>query len=69
METNKYLGQEGLSQLWDLIVNYSNNKIFIGTREEYEAQNAENSFPTGCLIILIDELDNESNDEGGNNNI
>lgn len=55
--------------MWDLIVNYSNNKIFIGTREEYEAKNAENSFPTGCLIILIDELDNESNDEGGNNNI
>jgi hypothetical protein len=69
METNKYLDQEGLSQLWNLIVSYSNDKIFIGTRAEYEAKNAENAFATGCLIILVDEIDNENSDEGGENNI
>ena len=67
METSKYLGQEGLSQLWNLIMGYSNDKIFIGTREEYETRNAENIFPVGCLIILVDEINNENDNEGGSN--
>lgn len=64
METNKFLDVEGLSQLWHLIVNHSNSKLFIGTREEYEGKNKNGEIPFGCVVVLIDEL-NDNNDEGG----
>lgn len=63
MTENKYLDYEGLSQLWNLIMNHLDNKLFIGTREDYEIKNANNDIPSGCLIVLLDENDSEKEEE------
>lgn len=55
MDFSKYLGEVGLTELWNLMTAYIDNKIFIGTKEEYEAAAA--SIPIGAMVVIIDESD------------
>lgn len=55
MDFSKYLGEVGLTELWNLMTAYVNDKIFIGTKAEYE--NAASTIPTGAMIIITDESD------------
>ena len=55
MDFSKYLGEVGLTELWNLMTAYVDNKIFIGTRAEYEAAAAD--IPEGTIIIITDEGD------------
>ena len=55
MDFSKYLGEVGLTELWNLMTTYIDNKIFIGTKNEYEATAA--NIPIGTMVIIIDESD------------
>lgn len=55
MDFSKYLGEVGLTELWNLMTAYIDNKLFIGTKEEYEAAAA--SIPVGAMVVIIDESD------------
>ena len=55
MDFSKYLGEVGLAELWKLMLAYVDNKIFIGTREEYET--TLDSIPVGAMVIITDESD------------
>ena len=55
MDFSKYLGEIGLAELWKLMLAYVDNKIFIGTREEYES--TVDSIPVGAMVIITDESD------------
>ena len=55
MDFSKYLGEVGLTELWNLMTAYVDGKIFIGTRAEYEA-NVSN-IATGTMVIITDEGD------------
>lgn len=55
MDFSKYLGEVGLTELWNLMTAYVDGKIFIGTRAEYEA-NASN-IAVGAMVIITDESD------------
>lgn len=55
MDFSKYLGEVGLTELWNLMTTYIDNKIFIGTKSEYEATAA--NIPIGTMVIIIDESD------------
>ena len=55
MDFSKYLGEAGLTELWNLMTTYVDGKIFIGTRKEYEATAA--NIPVGTIVIIIDESD------------
>ena len=55
MDFSKYLGEVGLAELWKLMLAHIDNKIFIGTREEYES--AVDSIPVGAMVIITDESD------------
>lgn len=55
MDFSKYLGEIGLAELWKLMLAHVDNKIFVGTREEYES--AGDSIPVGAMVIITDESD------------
>lgn len=55
MDFSKYLGEVGLTELWNLMTAYVDNKLFIGTKEEYEAAAA--NIPIGAMVVIIDESD------------
>lgn len=55
MDFSKYLGEAGLSELWNLIIAQMDSRVFIGTREEYEAE--INNIPNGALVIITDDED------------
>lgn len=55
MDFSKYLGEVGLTELWNLMTAYVDNKLFIGTKEEYEAAAA--SIPVGAMVVIVDESD------------
>lgn len=55
MDFSKYLGEVGLTELWNLMTAYVDGKIFIGTRAEYEAKASE--IAIGTMIIITDESD------------
>lgn len=55
MDFSKYLGEVGLTELWNLMTAYVDNKLFIGTKEEYEAAAA--NIPVGAMVVIIDESD------------
>lgn len=55
MDFSKYLGEVGLTELWNLMTAYVNNKLFIGTKEEYKAAAA--NIPVGAMVVIIDESD------------
>ena len=55
MDFSKYLGEVGLTELWNLMTAYVDNKIFIGTKSEYEAAAA--NIPVGTMVVIIDESD------------
>lgn len=55
MDFSKYLGEVGLTELWNLMTAYVDGKIFIGTRAEYEA-NISN-IAVGTMVIITDESD------------
>lgn len=55
MDFSKYLGEAGLSELWDLIMAQMDSRVFIGTREEYESE--INNIPNGALVIITDDAD------------
>lgn len=71
---SKYLTDSGLSTLWALIKNLVNNLdektvkslselgngIFVGTNSEYEAANAAGNIPVGTIVIITDDLTNNS---------
>ena len=55
MDFSKYLGEVGLTELWNLMVAHMNERLFIGTRAEYEA--AIDSIPVGAMVVITDESD------------
>lgn len=55
MDFSKYLGEVGLTELWNLMTAYVDGKIFIGTRAEYEANVA--NIAVGAVVIITDESD------------
>ncbi len=55
MDFSKYLGEIGLTELWNLMEAYVDGKMWIGTREEYEA--AANTIKIGTMVIITDESD------------
>ena len=55
MDFSKYLGEAGLAELWDLMATYVDGKMWIGTREEYEA--AASTIKVGTMVIITDESD------------
>lgn len=57
MNFSKYLGEVGLAELWNLMTSYVDGKMFIGTKEEYEAAAA--TIQPGTIVIITDESDVE----------
>ena len=57
MNFSKYLGEVGLAELWNLMTSYMDGKMFIGTKEEYEA--IASTIAPGTLVIITDEDDVE----------
>ena len=55
MDFSKYLGEVGLTELWNLMLAHVDGRLFVGTRAEYEA--AIDSIPTGALVVITDESD------------
>lgn len=55
MDFSKYLGEAGLTELWNLMAAYVDGKMWIGTREEYEA--ASSTIKVGTMVIITDESD------------
>ena len=55
MDFSKYLGEVGLTELWNLMVAHIDERLFIGTRAEYEA--AIDSIPVGAMVVITDESD------------
>ena len=55
MDFSKYLGEVGLTELWNLMLAHMNERLFIGTRAEYEA--AIDSIPVGAMVVITDESD------------
>ena len=55
MDFSKYLGEVGLTELWNLMLAHMDERLFIGTRAEYEA--AIDSIPMGALVVITDESD------------
>lgn len=52
MNDNLYMGEIGLAALWKLMKEYVDEKIFIGTQEQYNE--ASDSIAEGSLVIIID---------------
>ena len=55
MDFSKYLGEVGLAELWDLMTSFVEGRLWVGTREEYEAAAA--GIPVGAMVIITDESD------------
>lgn len=55
MDFSKYLGEVGLTELWNLMLAHMDERLFVGTRAEYEA--AIGSIPVGAMVIITDESD------------
>ena len=55
MDFSKYLGAVGLTELWNLMLAHMDERLFIGTRAEYEA--AIGSIPVGAMVVITDESD------------
>lgn len=55
MDFSKYLGEVGLAELWNLILAHMDERLFVGTRAEYEAAAA--SIPVGAMVVITDEND------------
>lgn len=57
MNENLYMGEVGLAELWNLMKEYVDGKVFIGTKEEYDAAYAAGAIAVGQLVIITDESD------------
>ena len=55
MDFSKYLGEVGLTELWNLMLAHMDERLFVGTRAEYEA--AIDSIPEGAMVVITDESD------------
>lgn len=55
MDFSKYLGEVGLAELWNLMLAHIDERLFVGTRAEYEA--AIDSIPIGAMVVITDESD------------
>ena len=55
MDFSKYLGEVGLAELWNLMLAHMDERLFVGTRAEYEA--AIDSIPVGAMVVITDESD------------
>lgn len=55
MDFSKYLGEVGLTELWNLMLAHMDERLFVGTRAEYEA--AIDSIPVGAMVVITDESD------------
>lgn len=55
MDFSKYLGEVGLTELWNLMLAHMDERLFVGTRAEYEA--AIGSIPVGAMVVITDESD------------
>lgn len=55
MDFSKYLGEVGLTELWNLMLANVDGRLFVGTRAEYEA--AIDSIPVGALVVITDDSD------------
>lgn len=57
MNENLYLGEVGLAELWSLMKQYVDGKVFIGTKEEYDVAYAAGAIAAGQLVVITDEPD------------
>lgn len=57
MNENLYMGEVGLAELWSLMKQYVDGKVFIGTKEEYNEAYAAGAIAVGQLVIITDESD------------
>lgn len=57
MNENLYMGEVGLAELWNLMKNYVDGKVFIGTKKEYNTAYAAGAISVGQLVIITDEPD------------
>lgn len=55
MDFSKYLGEVGLTELWNLMLAHMDERLFVGTRAEYEA--TIDSIPVGAMVVITDESD------------
>ena len=55
MDFSKYLGEVGLTELWNLMLAHMDERLFVGTRAEYEA--AIDSIPVGAMVVITDDSD------------
>lgn len=55
MDFSKYLGEVGLTELWNLMTSFIEGRLWVGTRAEYEA--AATGIPVGAMVIITDESD------------
>lgn len=53
MNDNLYMGEIGLAALWKLMKEYVDEKIFIGTQDNYDK--ISDSIAEGSLVIIIDD--------------
>lgn len=62
---SQYLNIDGLALYDALIKEFINNKIFIGTYEQYQTANANNEIPINALVIITDDNNSGSGGSGG----
>lgn len=55
MDYTKFLGEVGLTELWNLMTAYVDGKLWMGTRSDYESAAA--GIPVGTMVIITDESD------------
>lgn len=53
----RFLDAQGVSDFWKIIATYVDNKIWVGTRVQYDIAAALNEIAVGTLVIITDESD------------
>lgn len=53
----KFLDTQGVSDFWKIITTYVDNKIWVGTKTQYNIAAALHEISAGTLVIITDEND------------
>lgn len=53
----KFLDAQGVSDLWKLIAAYVDDKLWMGTRLQYDIAAALGEIAVGTMVIITDESD------------
>lgn len=54
---NKFLDSQGVSNLWKLITAYVDDKLWMGTKLQYDIASALGEIAVGTMVIITDESD------------